>query len=75
MAKVKVHYGDNLVVLKGLPDESVDLIYIDPPFNTGKRQFGRAGSYADKHQSFMSFIYPRLVEACLLYTSPSPRDS
>lgn len=32
----KLYYGDNLVVLKGLPDESVDLIYLDPPFNSNK---------------------------------------
>ena len=31
-------FGDNLPVLKDLPAESVDLIYIDPPFNTGKEQ-------------------------------------
>ncbi len=30
--------GDNLPALKALPSESVDLIYIDPPFNTGKTQ-------------------------------------
>ena len=34
----KIYYGDNLEILKKLPDESVDLIYIDPPFNTGKEQ-------------------------------------
>jgi len=34
----KIIFGDNLPVLKDLPDESVDLIYIDPPFNTGKEQ-------------------------------------
>ncbi|MBG0770529.1 MAG: site-specific DNA-methyltransferase [Anaerolineaceae bacterium] len=34
----KIIFGDNLSVLKDLPDESVDLIYIDPPFNTGKEQ-------------------------------------
>jgi len=34
----KVYFSDNLPVLKTLPDESVNLIYIDPPFNTGKRQ-------------------------------------
>lgn len=33
-----VIHGDNLDVLKSLPDESIDLIYIDPPFNTGKTQ-------------------------------------
>lgn len=30
--------GDNLPVLRGLPDQSFQLIYIDPPFNTGKVQ-------------------------------------
>lgn len=30
--------GDNLLFTKSLPDESIDLIYIDPPFNTGKVQ-------------------------------------
>lgn len=28
----KLILGDNLAVLRGLPDESVDLIYLDPPF-------------------------------------------
>lgn len=30
--------GDNLPFLRSLPDESFQLIYIDPPFNTGKKQ-------------------------------------
>jgi len=30
--------GDNLEILKALPPESFELIYIDPPFNTGKVQ-------------------------------------
>lgn len=34
----KIFYGDNLELLKTLETESVDLVYIDPPFNTGKRQ-------------------------------------
>jgi site-specific DNA-methyltransferase (adenine-specific) len=34
----RVVLADNLTVLPHLPDESVDLIYIDPPFNTGKLQ-------------------------------------
>lgn len=33
-----IHFGDNLDVLRRLPDSSIDLIYIDPPFNTGKVQ-------------------------------------
>lgn len=30
--------GENLQVLRTLPSESVNMIYIDPPFNTGKAQ-------------------------------------
>ena len=33
---IKVLFQDNLDALKQIPDQSVDLIYIDPPFNTGK---------------------------------------
>ncbi len=33
-----IHLADNMEVLRGLPEGSVDLIYIDPPFNTGKVQ-------------------------------------
>jgi site-specific DNA-methyltransferase (adenine-specific) len=33
-----VYFGDNLPVLRSLPSESVALIYIDPPFNTGRAQ-------------------------------------
>jgi site-specific DNA-methyltransferase (adenine-specific) len=33
-----IYFSDNLPILQRLPDEAVDLIYIDPPFNTGKVQ-------------------------------------
>jgi site-specific DNA-methyltransferase (adenine-specific) len=33
-----IHHGDNLVILERLPDASFDLVYIDPPFNTGRQQ-------------------------------------
>lgn len=29
-----LHYGDNLDVLRGFAPESVDLVYLDPPFNS-----------------------------------------
>ena len=34
----KVYFGDNLGFLKEMPGASVDLVYVDPPFNTGKAQ-------------------------------------
>lgn len=30
----ELHFGDNLHVLRAIPPESVDLIYLDPPFNS-----------------------------------------
>jgi site-specific DNA-methyltransferase (adenine-specific) len=36
--KNSIVFGENLDLLNSLADESVDLIYIDPPFNTGKQQ-------------------------------------
>jgi len=34
----KIYFGDNLLTLKKISNESINLIYIDPPFNTGKQQ-------------------------------------
>jgi site-specific DNA-methyltransferase (adenine-specific) len=33
-----LYSGENLTVLKLIPDSSVQLVYIDPPFNTGREQ-------------------------------------
>jgi site-specific DNA-methyltransferase (adenine-specific) len=33
-----LYFGDNLAVLKLIPDSSIQLVYIDPPFNTGREQ-------------------------------------
>ena len=37
-AQHRVVHGDNLAALALLPDACVDLVYIDPPFNTGRVQ-------------------------------------
>lgn len=36
-----IHHADNMDVLPGLPTGAFQLIYIDPPFNTGRRQTRR----------------------------------
>jgi len=36
--KIEIHLGDNLEVIAKFPDGRFDLVYIDPPFNTGRRQ-------------------------------------
>lgn len=32
----RLYYSDNLPVLREMVDESVDLIYLDPPFNSNR---------------------------------------
>lgn len=54
--------GDNLTVMENLKNqfkEKIDLIYIDPPYNTGKK----IGKYSDNfgsHQKWLEFMEPRL---------------
>lgn len=56
--------GDCLEVMAALEPGSLDLIYIDPPFFTGREQAGRAEvSFADQWQSmteYLAWIEPRL---------------
>jgi site-specific DNA-methyltransferase (adenine-specific) len=33
---VRIHHGENLTVAASLPDAAFTLIYLDPPFNTGR---------------------------------------
>ena len=38
--------GDNLPILRGMDSESVDLIYLDPPFNSNRHYSAPIGSKA-----------------------------
>ena len=55
-----LHCGDNLEIMRSLPDASIDLICTDPPFNTG-RDFGE---FNDKWENgldgYLAFMKPRL---------------
>jgi site-specific DNA-methyltransferase (adenine-specific) len=74
--------GDNLDVLPQLPDGAFDLIYIDPPFNTGKVQSRQRGRYDDAFDDYPGFLRPRLeharrllAEHGTLYVHLDPRES
>jgi adenine-specific DNA-methyltransferase len=59
--------GDNLDVLAGLPDGSVDLVYLDPPYNTGslfayRDSPPRVGRSGDRHEAWVAMVRPRLAE-------------
>jgi len=54
--------GDNLELLKGVADNSIDLIYFDPPYNTGRNFF----DFNDKFkciQDYIDFIKLRVIES------------
>ena len=53
--------GDNLAVLRTLEPASVDLVYIDPPYNTGS-DFAYADAFAG-HDDWVSMMRPRLTAA------------
>ncbi len=67
-----IYRGDNLEVLKRLPDKSIDLIYIDPPFFSDreyKTDFKGSGetrgfldSWEDGRRGYLDFITSRLLE-------------
>lgn len=38
MSETHLVVGDNLDVMRGLTDEAFQVVYLDPPFNTGRRQ-------------------------------------
>lgn len=62
----RIAQGDNLDLLEDIQDGCVDLIYIDPPFNTGKVQEGKAGCYPDHFSStkaYINFLMPRIEQA------------
>ncbi|PMP82384.1 MAG: hypothetical protein C0175_03740, partial [Caldisericum exile] len=35
----KLYWGDNLHIMRSLPSESIDLIYIDPPYYSGGKSY------------------------------------
>ncbi len=55
--------GDNLPILQSIAAASVDLIYVDPPYNTNKIQECGGNKYKDAFSSFKDFIYPRFEES------------
>ena len=62
----KYHVGDNLEFLKGLEKNSIDFIYFDPPYNTG-RNFYNFDDRFTSVQEYLEFIRSRIreCERCL----------
>ena len=73
---LRIVESDNLAFLRTMPDACVDLVYVDPPFNTGTRQIrarfrtegGRriaaaSYGYGDSFDDYIGFLEPRMREA------------
>lgn len=62
----RVYHIDNLKLLKQIPDSSIDLVYIDPPFSTGRVFKTKVGelAYEDKYtlDELIEFLIPRIKE-------------
>jgi DNA modification methylase len=66
-----IYCGDNLTMLKDVPDESVDLIYIDPPFNSNRNYEVFWGDTQEKRafndrfgdaKAYIDYMRPRAME-------------
>src|SRR5437588_702497 len=66
-----IYCGDNLDQLRKLPEGCVDLIYIDPPFNSNRNyevfwgETKEKRAFEDRHEStraYIDYMRPRCVE-------------
>ena len=70
MATNEVINGENLAALKSMPAESFQLIYIDPPFNTGRPQVRTNRSSVSSETGNLGFQgkrYEQVVKSVLSY--------
>jgi DNA modification methylase len=68
----KLILGDNLEILKNFPDESIDLIYLDPPFFSNRNyeviwgDEGEIRSFQDRWEGgmehYIGWLYERVAE-------------
>lgn len=62
-----IYNNDNLKILRSIEDESVDLIYLDPPFFTKKTIKREKYQFSDNWKDineYLSFMKIRLIEMC-----------
>ncbi len=49
--------GDNLDIMRGMNSDTVDLIYLDPPFNSNRTYSAPIGSEAAEPQNGIERVY------------------
>ncbi len=61
----RIIHDDCLSALLELRTASIDLVYLDPPFNTGRTMRAGSGAYADSWDSidaYLEFMQPRIEQ-------------
>jgi hypothetical protein len=75
-----VYCGDNLEQLAKLPDACVDLIYIDPPFNSNRNyevfwgETKEKRAFEDRHENtkaYIDYMRPRCVQLARVLKKPA----
>src|SRR5437899_480743 len=54
--------GDNLPLLRSLPEASIDLVYVDPPYGSGNRYRNAYDDTWRDRPAHLEFLRPRLGE-------------
>ena len=71
--KTEVHQGDCMDVLRAWPDSTIDLVYLDPPFFTQRKQTLTTRDRTKKFEfddcwrsisEYSSFLHDRLTQFC-----------
>lgn len=73
MPEVTIIHGDCISELPVIGEGIADLVYMDPPFNTGDKQKASASSYSDVWagmDDYLAFIKPR-IEAAISTLKPN----
>lgn len=74
---VTLYHGDCLDVLATIPDESVDLVFADPPYNIGKKfgsfndSWGSDTAYAEWCYEWLAMLIAKLKPTGSLYVMTS----
>lgn len=66
----KIYWGDSINILQNqIPDESIDLIFVDPPYNIGKNFNGLKDKWKNE-DDYLSWCY-QWIDLCIQKLKPS----
>ena len=66
----KIYWGDSINILRDqIPDESIDLIFVDPPYNIGKNFNGLKDKWKNE-DDYLSWCY-QWIDLCIQKLKPS----